>query len=126
MISGLSKFTSVRHVVSVSTLDLVVDESLKDAHKANKPDQLQAATKQRRRSSASRERRHKKSSSTQVALLEEGDYPSLRIDVPSETASETLKRDLYEDGYGQKFANQRMCLKPTTNALLPILASTHF
>lgn len=102
MISGLSKFTSVRHIVSVSTLDLVADEE--NLRKLNEKG-LQATEKRSRRKSRDKSPGRKK---RVTSLLEEGDYPSLRIDNPSITSDFTLKRDLYEDGYGLKFCNQRM------------------
>lgn len=106
-ISSLNKIASVRHVVNVSTLDLVaLDEKSKDGRK-NTNEQLQPASKRKRKSS-SRDRSSSGKKPTTPSLLEDGDYPSLRIDTPSADSAETLKRDLYEDGYGQKFATQRM------------------
>jgi hypothetical protein len=102
MISELKKFSSVRHIVSVSTLDLVGSQDVKPSTTRTEL-HLNLPVDRKRRKSRSRDRSERKKD-----LLEEGNYPSLRIDIPSVLSASTLKRDLYEDGYGLKFVKQRM------------------
>jgi hypothetical protein len=114
MISELKKFSSVRHIVSVSTLDLVGSQDVKPSTTRTELHHLNLPVDRKRRKSRSRDRSERKKD-----LLEEGNYPSLRIDIPSVQSASTLKRDLYEDGYGLKFVKQRMFVLNVSLAVTP-------